>query len=282
MNIQTGIRLSRTELMVGIIVLLLLFALLAAVYARTLEKGTVTESVANCHQIILSLRLYAADAGGAYPDAKVPEARDSNTVFRQLIVSGYLEDEKIFGASDSPFIPDGDIGEKPEYARALQPNENHWAMTRGVDDSAPGGVPLVYENPAEPTWPPTWNVDAYGSPIKGKSRRRKIIVGTNDTSVEMMVLGSGQGTHVPLKKLSDEGLDIFTAATRDPEAPKYTVLDIAWTQDAVAEKLHRYQTSKVMVKVMKQVGLLLAGVLLFLIARSTLRKLMRSVRSARN
>src|SRR5213079_2328580 len=80
----------------GILVLLVGMLVLAATPMCGCG-GQISKSIANCRQIILSIRLYAADHDGAYPDAAVPLAIDSNTVFRQLIIFGSLEDEKIFG-----------------------------------------------------------------------------------------------------------------------------------------------------------------------------------------
>jgi hypothetical protein len=192
------------------------------------RKG-ISKSIFNCRQIILSMRLYAADHDGAYPDSAVPFATDSNTAFRQLIVSGSVEDEKIFGSGNSPFIPDGDIGEEPAFLRAVEPGENHWAMTRGLDEKSPPGIPLVYENPVEATWPPTWNADAAEKKIKGRSwKGGKVIIGTQDTSVELMKLESTKGAKVTTKPLPAKAApgNLFTHY-KLLDGSKYEVLDVA-------------------------------------------------------
>lgn len=202
--------------------------LLAATSSCSCESGQITKSIANCRQIIIAIRIYAEDHDGAYPDAIVPFATDSNTVFRQLIIEGALEEEKIFGAGASRYTPDGDIGSAPDYARALQPGENHWAMTKGLSDGAPGGIPLVYENPVQATWPPTWNASMAGRSVKGRSLSGgKVIIGTNDTSVELMRLTSSKGTSVPLKPSKPGGLNLFEQYSQTPDDTLREVLDVA-------------------------------------------------------
>lgn len=222
--------LTGTEVLVGLLLGILLVCLIFAKCSREFgETGHTTESIANCRQVILSIRLYAADEGGIYPDAKVPGLQYSNAAFRELIVSGSLLDEEIFGCRLSPFMPDGDIGEKPNYVRAVEPGENHWAMTKGLTDSSPLGIPLVYENPVEATWPPTWNADAAGKQVKGRSwNGGKVIIGTSDSSVELMKLESREGAKVTLKPLGQEGKPggLFGQFSR-PDGSKYEVLDVA-------------------------------------------------------
>jgi hypothetical protein len=221
---------SITKLECGVAALALLLVTLA-LFALSLSRsdghyGSV-KAMSNCRQIILSMRLYAADNAGAYPDAKHPSAMDSNTVFKQLILDGSLEDENIFGCPGSPYQPDRNIGVAPDYDEAILPGENHWAMTKGLDDASPGSVPLIFENPAEATWPPKWNPDAVDTPVKGRAWKKGfhcvVIVGLNDTSVERMVLSRKSGAKVPLA----EGKDPFASASRASNAPKYDVLDVA-------------------------------------------------------
>lgn len=226
---------SRTEIVATVVVVLVLgflfFSLSMPVISHG-ESGQSTKSIANCRQIILSIRLYAADNGGRYPDSVVPDAKDSNTVFRLLFVAGELEDEKIFGAGNSLFVPDGKIGDPPAYARAVEPGENNWAMTKGLDDSSQDGIPLIFESPSHVSWPPAWNADAADQKVKGRawkgnSTSAKIIIGTDDTSVELMKLSSTKGSNVPLKSLGPDGEDLFSHWTKVEGDGKYEVLDVA-------------------------------------------------------
>ncbi len=165
------------------------------------ERGFITKSIANCRQIIIAFRLYADDHDGRYPDSNVPGIADANAAFRELIVGGALEDEKIFGCPKSAARPDGDIGTAPDFMRAVEPGENHWAMTKGLSSKAAGGIPLIFENPIKATWPPFWNADIVEAPYKGRVWKiGKIIIGCNDGSVEPMKLTALAGI-VTLKGL---------------------------------------------------------------------------------
>jgi hypothetical protein len=207
---------------------LLVTLAMAWISRMTDHREGIPKEIANCRQIIIAIRLFAADEGGRFPDSSVPEAKDSNTVFRHLIVTGALEDEKMFGCSNTPFMPDGNIGSAPDFAQAVQPGENHWAMTKGLDDSSSGGIPLVFENPVEITGQPYWNADTAGQPVKGRaSKGAKVVVGTLDTSVELMKLASLTGPRVPLKALGTEGKNLFTQYTEEPPDLKLEMLDIS-------------------------------------------------------
>lgn len=192
------------QFVAGLLVALLLAGVFIAWAAKvgTRSRG-ISNGIANCRQIILGLRLYAADNGGAYPDSKAPVPEESNTVLARLITAGIIEDETVFGCAPSPFKPDGKVGASPDFAEALEAGENHWAVTKGLTEQSPGGIPLVYESPADASWPPKWNADAADTAVKGRAwkgggSQASIIIGSNDSSVELFQLASGTGTGVPL------------------------------------------------------------------------------------
>jgi hypothetical protein len=196
--------------------------------SMSVEKGNIFKCVTNCRQIILALRLYAVDHDGRYPDADVPEARDSNTVFRRLIAAGTVGDERLFGGYSSPYAPDGELGGAPEYSRAAEPGENHWAMTKGLSGDIRGTVPFVFENPGEATWPPTWRADISTVARKGRAwKGGRIIVGSQDTSVELMKLDSPTGNRVSLKPVEPRGENLFEQHMHKPDGTQYALLDAA-------------------------------------------------------
>lgn len=186
-----------------------------------IEKSCQSATAANCRQIATALYLYAGDHDGKYPDADASMPTTANQAFRVLICEGVLEDERIFGAMVSNFLPDNNIGEAPNRSEALVAGENHWAMTKGATDKAVPRFPLVFENPASATWPPVWNVDAARKKMRGRAwTGGKIIVGFSDQSAELISLQSSRGTRVPPTR-DAEGKDIFTRA-----AVKMEILDI--------------------------------------------------------
>ena len=71
-------------------------------------------------------------------------------------------------------------------------------------------MPLVFENTAGMSWPPTWNCDAAGTPVPGRAwPGGKIIIGRNDGSIAAEKLAGESGAHVGLQRDKD-GMDLFT------------------------------------------------------------------------
>ncbi len=174
-----------------------------APFSRIAAKGNITKAISNCRQIITTLRLYSSDNGGNYPDGVNSKVRTSNEAFHMMFVGGQADSEMIFGSPQSPYQPDGKIGDPPDYREALKPGENHWAMTRGLNDSASGTYPLVFENPAEASWPPKWDTNVVSVPKPGRVwKGGKIIIGMNDSSVALQTLESDKGGLVGLKPLA--------------------------------------------------------------------------------
>lgn len=183
-------------------------------FFREKGMGNITRAINNCRQIILSLKIYAEDHNGKYPDAAMLEARSSNDVFHQLFSEGIISEEKIFGCPYSPYQPDGNTGVMPEYREALQSNENHWAMTKGLDNASPLMTPLVFENPSQETWPPKWNSFPYAVFEPGRAWTGGIVViGMNDGGVSLYGLTARVGTNLSLKP-TKEGTQIFSITSK--------------------------------------------------------------------
>ncbi|HSI61960.1 MAG TPA: hypothetical protein VLE43_02545, partial [Candidatus Saccharimonadia bacterium] len=168
---------------------------------------------------------HAADHDGKYPDAFLTDPQSSNEVFRVLFKEQITDNELIFGCPLSWYVPDGNIGTGPEYAKVLETDENHWAMTAALTQGMPGQIPLVYENPVTASWPPTWNASAKGTNTRGRTWSNGVIVGLNDGSVSLRKIESKSGTSVRLAKEPD-GKDIFEAAIDPVKFPKGVVLDV--------------------------------------------------------
>ncbi len=200
--------------MLGLLFILAMLAGLALpAFTSVQEKSKIVQASSNARQIIIGLRMYAADNNGMYPDSdKAEPPQTSNAAFRLLIKGQHIQDERVFTAPGSPFKGDDNIGEAPEYKEALEAGENHWAMTQGLSDSAPGNLPLIFENPNASTWPPTWSADANGNPMPGRAwRSGKIIIGMNDASVEAFKLEASSGAEVKVAPRPN-GTPIFDAA----------------------------------------------------------------------
>jgi hypothetical protein len=207
--------------------LLLLLAGFAYAVSHLNEKANISKSISNGRQIVMALRMYASDHDGKYPDAALTTPRSSNDVFRKLFTEGVLDSEMIFECPFSPYHPDGNIGSPPDFLKAVEAGENHWAMTAGLSESAPGGIPLVYENPITASWPPSWNPSSRGTSTPGRiwTWSGGIIVGLNDGSVQVRKLESRWGKSAGLEK-DWNGKDLFEAALDPVKFPKGVVLDV--------------------------------------------------------
>ncbi len=181
-------------------------------FRSTLYLENQAATMENCRQILLALKRYAGDHDGTFPDAHPSGPSTSNEAFRILIREGVLDNERVFGAKQSKYYPDNDIGGSPAFTETLEAGENHWAMTKGVTAKSIPKFPLVFENPAQAGWPPAWNCDAAGTKEKGRGwRGGKIIVGFNDGTVELVQLESIKGNRV-LPARDSNGKDAFTRA----------------------------------------------------------------------
>jgi hypothetical protein len=212
-------RFTKVELGVGILALLLLTGAAFKFLERLYERRNLTKAIWNCRQIITAMRIYCPDSSGKYPDSYVIGTKTANTAFRLLFEDNILDNEMIFGCPVSPFEPNGVIvdphsgPDSSKSGKALQAGENHWAMTAGLSDHISGSIPLIYENPVSATWPPKWNADMAGKPVRGRAwSNGGIIVGFNDSSVGIQPLASAYGAAVGLRPDPNTGEDLFEEA----------------------------------------------------------------------
>lgn len=140
-----------------------------------------TTSASNARQILLALKTWAQEHNGQYPSGPT-----SNAVFRELIRAGLLRDERVFGCLPSPFVPDGEMGDAPDFSKAVGPGENHWMMFRMAKASEDRDFPLIVDNALNATWPLQWSIQTDGKPARGCPKRDgKILIGLEDLSVVM-------------------------------------------------------------------------------------------------
>lgn len=202
-----------------LIVTLIALSYLIPTFGGTHQSAAQATTSNNCRQIIMALRIYANDNGGVYPDAKIPNVKTSNEVFRALIRKEIILDERIFGGKMSLYHPDGSIGEAPDYAEALQSGENHWMMASNYQTTTPGHFPFVFENAMSSDWPLIWR--KYNGMLIAPGRvwrGGKIIVGCADGSVNLETLEeTSAGYQLPETFLKPRG--------KEP-VPKLSILDI--------------------------------------------------------
>lgn len=205
------------ELLVVITIIAILAALAVPTYNAVHTLANQTRGVNNARQIIVSMKLFSKDHNSQYPDSVVNPltgsfAQNANDAFRLMIQEKIVTDERIFGCP-AGFNPDTNIGQGPNYGSALMPGENHWAMTGNQTDTAVGNMPLVFENPVSPNWPPVWNADVAGQISPGRTwTGGKIIIGRNDGSVAVENLAGTSGLVGP--RVMAGGENLFTQASQ--------------------------------------------------------------------
>lgn len=179
----------------------------------TSYKSPQVKATSNCRPIISALKLYAGDHGGAYPDSDPSLPQTANTAFRLLFKEGIVPDERIFGYPESPYKGDNKIGTPPDYAKAIEANENHWMMVTGQSENTSNTIPLVFENTMKAELPLRWDVANAGKPVRGRAwARNKIVVGLNDNSVSVVKLNDDGTPRLELDLPPDAKiLDIETA-----------------------------------------------------------------------
>lgn len=184
------------SMVIGVI-LLLVMLILPAFPQKVAKMGNRMRDTKNCAQIIQALKYYAAENGGVFPDSHPGSFEGhkptANRTFRALFIEKILGDrgvfpasEEIFGATNSPFKPDGIIGSAPLFLDALKPGENHWMMLQGQTTTTAGNAPFVFENTIKPQWPLQWDVGRDGQMVRGRTcPKRNIIIGFVDGSVQL-------------------------------------------------------------------------------------------------
>jgi hypothetical protein len=83
----------------------------------------------------MGVKTWARENEGKHPDSILGEKATSNMAFRELFKSDIMLVERVFSTARSPFIPDGEIGSEPDYAKAQ--GDNRYEQP-GKDRKAPG------------------------------------------------------------------------------------------------------------------------------------------------
>lgn len=225
-------------------VVLVVGALMASLFAPTYglitPRANQMKTSSNARQIVGLLMTYASDYSGSYPDALLKgDDLTANAVFRELFKDGLVQDETVFGSPWSSFIPDKEIGSAPDFPKALEPGENHWAYVAGLSNTSQPHFPLVMESTVDGKLPPKWLLPSsklawwlaktLDQPLPSRPPGRtwedgKIIVARNDASVETVKLIEKDGfMHLPESFFKPEG--------KEP-LPPLKLLDVARKQEA--------------------------------------------------
>lgn len=135
------------ELLVVIAISVVLVGLILPARNCGCRKGPFADSLSNCKQVTLALRMYAGDHDGKYPwlqaDGKPFAPGDpSNRAFEQLMPK-YCSSKKIFIQKVSAWCKDAapDTGQADAFQ--LKRGQNDWNYVAGLKDDAEPGWPLI-------------------------------------------------------------------------------------------------------------------------------------------
>lgn len=212
------------ELLVVITIIGVLATISFSGYTKFIENSRVTATVATGKNVFNVMTAYASDNSGRFPQKGAKAKRiqatytDAETVFRDLVASEYSSDEGDFKVDNSPCVPDGYIGEAPEYSAAFSQDDGgvHWAVIGDGTQTMRGSCPLAWENSVSGGWNPSWDPTLAGTSDKGRTwSGGKIVV--------VSVAGKSEALEVAditaeskLKNLGNGSKNNFTAAYSKP------------------------------------------------------------------
>ena len=107
-------------------------------------NAQMARTTANARSIVIGLRAWAADNGGAFPAGETYEGEEivsANDAFRDLLPY-YIDTEAIFAVSRSNYGKQAD-NRIEEWDEVLEPGENHFAYIAGLSDTSRSNWPLV-------------------------------------------------------------------------------------------------------------------------------------------
>lgn len=163
--------------LIELLVVMTIIAVLAGVgftaFGRAQERARITTATQNLRaNIYTAMYSYAGENNDQFPFYQRGTRNahtTANDAFRELFISGILDDESVFEVGNSPAQVDGDIGVGPQFNRALEPGELHWEMAGPLTISTRSSTPLVWENSVTGSWNPQWDSGLAGNQVRGRT-----------------------------------------------------------------------------------------------------------------
>ena len=140
------------ELLVVISIIAILAGFALPVFTSAQKKGRITDSLSNCKQINLALRMYATDNDGVFPNKTAPSGGTdgtpleagaySNQAFENLMPK-YTTSKKIFGNKASAYCKSPATDNGIADANKIQKGQNDWLYLLGLTDTSDARWPLI-------------------------------------------------------------------------------------------------------------------------------------------
>jgi len=146
---QRGFTLIELLVVISIIAILAGFAM--PVFTSAQKKGRITDSLNNCKQVALALRMYAGDNDGQYPATTVPvgstpgtplaQGSYSNDAFNNLMPK-YTTSKKIFINKNSAYCKTATADTAGDL-NTIKVGQNDWLYMLGLSDTSDARYPLI-------------------------------------------------------------------------------------------------------------------------------------------
>ena len=140
------------ELLVVISIIAILAGLAMPVFTTALKKGRLTDSLSNCKQINIALRMYASDNDGIFPATSVSTGSTpgtalaagdfSNKAFDNLMPK-YTTSKKIFATKTSAYCKNPVASTGTADANLIKRGENDWLYLVGLSETSDARWPLI-------------------------------------------------------------------------------------------------------------------------------------------
>ena len=174
------------ELLVVISIIAILAGFALPVFSKAQKNGRLSDSLSNCKQITLGMRLVADQNGGAFPVTDTSNAPltaadgQSNKAFEHMLVGGTTS-KKIFLTKGSKWCKTPHVDAAAGESSQLLQMQNDWAYITGLTTTSDSRFPLIMTAPkavADITY--TNDTSAYGGVWGGT----ECIVGLVDGSAK--------------------------------------------------------------------------------------------------
>ncbi len=140
------------ELLVVISIIAILAGFALPVFSSAQKKGRITDSLSNCKQVNLALRMYSGDNDGIFPNTTasvggtvgtaLKEGEFSNKAFENLMPK-YTTSKKIFGNKASAYCAAPATDNGITDANKILKGQNDWLYVLGLADTSDARWPLI-------------------------------------------------------------------------------------------------------------------------------------------
>ena len=177
------------ELLVVIAIIAIIAGIAGPALIGAMTNGKMIRSMSDVRQVGLSLRMYAQDNDGVFPnDAKL---NNSNEALRTLLPA-YMSTDSVFTCPGSIDGPKADNKITPEN-EILKAGENHWAYIAGLNTGSNSSWPLLVDGTDGSGFYTDKETDA-GGIWKGM---KAIVLHTDNSAAMQKLYGTGQKRYVP-------------------------------------------------------------------------------------